>query len=301
MNTRILASILIALIVVSVASSYMLVHRDSIGRGNTRSAVNTPVPGGVEEEEEYVTLPFSAGSTFTLYRVVVLLGGDNGTYVLSEHEEILVVEEPGFPASRARTLSGESVLIPTIYLGVPKELASKDFYVPVYTRLIGEALCIHLAPESWGEHAGGTPGACKRILVVVSWDERGMTTRTVILSGVGGAPYAEYIYVVARSVNGETRVRPEKTCLSYHSPEIMLSTPGLYYFDSGRATYVDDTDYSKYRPLLVVLKTRENESLWRTLLLTYTGYVLLVSPLLSNIDEVPELDRLISEKVVRVD
>lgn len=246
-----------------------------------------------------VTLPFSHGSSFTLLRTVSIMLG-NETAVIEESEEVFIVVEPGFPLTRVRLLSGVEKYLPTVFLAVPLELYSSDFYAPVEAKLVNEALCIQLQPRGT-RHSGGTPGTCKSVFVEVRYDERGLTQQTMLYAGIGGAVYIERTYVVARSVSGEIRVKVEPVCTTLYSSSILYATPGLYYFDEKGGRYIVDREYDKYRPLLIVLKTPENQELWRTLPGRYRGYVLLVSPLLADLDKVPGLERLQTEKVIYLD
>lgn len=224
----------------------------------------------------------------------------NETAVIEENEEVFTVVEPGFPLTRVRLLSGAEKYVPTVFLAVPVELFTSEFYAPVEVKLVNEAFCVQLQPRvRW--HSGGTPGTCKSIFVEVRYDGRGLVQQTMLYAGIGGAVYIERVHVVARSLRGETRVKVEPVCITLYSHNIVYATPGLYYFDERGGRYIVDREYGKYRPLLIVLKTPENHELWRTLSGSYRGYVLLVSPLLADLDKVPELERLQREKVIYLD
>lgn len=250
-------------------------------------------------EEPPLTLPFGEGSSFTLLRVQRLIV--NGTEVDAwMSEQVLIVEKPGFPLTRARTLEGEAVEVPTVLLAVPSELWGGSFYAVISGSILGEPLCVHFKHDRWLK--GGTPGACKSVLIEVHHDESGLTRATVMYMAIGGALYYERVEVVARSIRGSARVNREPVCASFYSRSIEYAAPGLYLFDGrGGVQYVTGVRYSEARPLLIVLKHPANGELWRRLPETHRGYVLLVSPLLAHIDEVPELDRVLTEKVVRIE
>lgn len=248
-------------------------------------------------EEPPLTLPFGEGSSFTLLRVQRLIV--NGTEVDAwMSEQVIIVEKPGFPLTRARTLEGEVVEVPTVLLAVPPELWGGSFYAVISGSILGEPLCVHFRHDGWLR--GGTPGACKSVLIEVHHDESGLTRAAVMYMAIGGALYYERVEVVARSIQGSSRVNREPVCDSFYSRSIEYAAPGLYLFDGRRVEYVAGVRYSEVKPLLIVLKHPANAELWRRLPETYRGYVLLVSPLLAHIDEVPELDRVLTEKVVRI-
>lgn len=244
-----------------------------------------------------VTLPFSRGDAFTLLKTMQIIYS-NETVTVDQSQEILIIEEPGFPLTTVKTLYGNVFKIPTIYFAVPKELSG--FYTPVLFNLFNESACIMLTLRHRGRLSGGTPGTCKSALVDVEYDERGLVKTVVTYATVGGAVYAERIDVVARSVNGESRVKVLDTCIEFYSSNIMYSLPGLYEVKNGKVHYVNTRNYTDFKPLLLVLKTPENNQIWETLPRSYQGYVLLVSPLLVDLERVPELDLLLKEKVVRL-
>lgn len=243
-----------------------------------------------------VTVAFNKGDSFTLLKTTQIIYS-NETITIDQAQEILIIEEPGFPLTTVKTLSGDVLKVPTIYFAVPRELMG--FYTPVSFHLFNESACIML---NWkqGYLSGGTPGTCKSALVDVKYDERGLVTTVVTYATVGGAVYAERVDVVARSVSRESRVKVLDTCIEFYSSNIMYSLPGLYEVKNGKVHYVNTRNYTDFKPLLLVLKTPENQQLWETLPRSYHGYVLLVSPLLVDLERVPELDLLLKEKVVRL-
>lgn len=279
MNLRALA---VALVIAAVLSTLGIVFY-----------AHAPARPGTAAE---VTLPFSHGSTFTLLRTIRMIIG-NKSYVVEETEEVFSVVEPGFPLTLAKTLDGSTRYVPTVFLAVPEELLGSEFYAPISAKLMNESVCVHLKP-SGARHAGGTPGTCRSVLVEVSYDRSGLVQYALLYSGVGEVVYSEKVYVVARSVSGEARVRTSHVCASLYSRDIAFAMPGLYRFDRSGVHYVADRDYGKYRPLLLVLKAPENQRMWESLPERYRGYVLLVSPLLADLNRVPELDRLLREKVL---
>lgn len=281
MKRRLLPSLMLLIVVVFSAVGVVLYH----------------APANVRKTTDEVTLPFSRGSSFTLLRTVAITIG-NETNIVGESEEVFMVVEPGFPLTKVRMLNGAEKTIPTIFLAVPRELLTYEFYAPIETALVNESLCIQLSPKG-SKHAGGTPGTCKSVFVEIKYNATtGLTQQTIIYTGIGGAIYYERVYVVARSVSGEQRARFDLVCLTLYSTNIMFATPGLYYLDERGGRYVVDREYSRYRPLLLVLKTPENQKVWESLLGRYRGYVLLVSPLLADLNRVPELDRLLEEMVL---
>lgn len=281
MKTKVATLIIIVAILLSSIGTFLYVMAPS-------------TPANTSETE--LVLPFTNGSSFTLlYRVMVTV--ENDTRVVEEVEDVFSVIEPGFPFTRVKTLDGIEKNIPTIFLAVPRELTATSFYTPISTKLLGETLCIQLSPKS-SRLVGGTPGSCKSVFVEVRYNEYGLTDQAIFYGSIGGSIYSEHVYVVARSVSGETVVKAKPLCITMYSQNILFATPGLYYFDTHGGRYVLDTDYGKYKPLLIILKTPENQQVWESLPGRYVGYVLLVSPLLVDIDKIPELERVMAEKIV---
>ena len=250
-----------------------------------------------------LTLPFGKDSSLTLY-VETRLYTENGTYTVSNMSIPLLIVEPGWPFTRAYS-SGRIITIPTVLLALPEEFREKSFSAPVTTFTVPQGMCLPFKLHSPGLiYVGTTPGPCKSYGVQLEYrNDTGLLEYGSVFGVVGGSVYQDIISVVAWANLNRTVIQvPEENlsfCQNYYSKDIMYTMPGDYVYHDTFGEYLG-CRIPDERPLLILYKSPDANQIWSHLLGNYTGHVLVVSPIMKTVGQIPYLEDVVTYHAVYI-
>ena len=106
---------------------------------------------------------------------------------------------------------------------------------------------------------------CTKFTGDILVDENGLLERAKIVEPVSKGLLMEYVYVVAYTSTGVTKVKYDPygyLCFGSISPIIYYTAPGMYAIDSGRIKYVGKTNVNGTDVLIVLSKDKVGNDIW---------------------------------------
>jgi hypothetical protein len=249
-------AMIIAVILPAIAyvANYAIITRNQ----NQRNHMETP-------SKITITLPFKPGDTFTLQYILTSSNGNN-TIILANHTatfRIQAIQPPYIVTDRG--LVPIEMIYPITYKVYPlnPHYLYYSFYFNDWTCLI-----LSNVTEDGKIPAYPKPG-CVKFTGDVVIDEKGVLRRAKLVITTGKGLIMEYMYMVAYTSSGETKVSLTPLsflCYGPYSPDITFTAPGEYVVVGGKLVYKGGSKVpNTTKPVIILAKDDTGRKVWYNL------------------------------------
>lgn len=251
-------------------------------------------PGGqAAQQPAELRVPLVVGDYLSLYIVdsqVLQNGSLLPFYVSKGLYEVVNISFPFI------TLSGPNgtLTLPLYYIWVPP--GAQNISTPIESVGVPGYMCMTLYRYGGYYFYGSEPGNCTEATASIEFDPRtGFTYQTELFIAAPSGPIREDIFLTSYSVNPNASTLIElnssdELCNGPYSQDVVYTTPGGYYINGTTVEYLPYLSLIGNRtPLLVLYAGPSVQPIWSLLPGRYSGYVIVVSPIMHDIQDVPFL------------